>query len=258
MSGLERRNHGRGHSYYIDGAKVPGITTVLNRGIPKPQFAVADVKKAGRYAIDYWDELAELPISERLERIVGAPRAMLTAAGVRGTAVHKFAEQLQAGQEIQVPDDHRGYVDAYLAFDHEWQPKEHLIERPFFHRRMLYAGTPDLLADLADGKRWLLDWKTTASGIWPEHALQLAAARYAEVALAADGTELPVAELGIQQCGAVHLRDDGTYELRPCESGPEAFRAFLHAKQLAAFTDSSREDWVGDAIQPVLPKEVHT
>ena len=247
MTTLERKNHGRNHSYWVNGAKVPGITTVLREGIPHPAFQVADVRKAATFAVDHWDELAEEGVATRLQRIIDAPRKMLNAAAVRGTQVHKYAEQLQAGDEVQVPDEYVGLVDAYLAFADEWRPEEVLVERPMFHVRLGYAGTPDLVADLADGQRWLLDWKTGASGIWPEYALQLAAARYAEVWLDADGAQHPVAELAIQAAGCVHLRSDGTYELRPMEAGPLAFRAFLHAMQVAAYAKTERDEWVGDA-----------
>src|SRR5262245_23733883 len=247
---LERRNHGRGHSYWIDGTKVPGITTVLREGIPSPQFAIADVRKAAAYAVDHWDELAEEGVATRLQRIEKAPRAALTQAGVRGTHVHTYAEQLQAGQEVEVPDEYAGMVDAYLAFVREWDPREVVVERPVFHRRLMYAGTPDLVADLADGQRWLLDWKTSASGIWPEYALQLAAARYAEVVLHADGSEAEVSRLGIEACGCVHLVADGSYELRPVEAGPDAFRVFAVAMQMARYKATTREDWVGDASLP--------
>lgn len=245
---LKRINHGRGHSYRIGGQKVPGITTILGKGIPKPAFARADVKKAARYAVDYWDELAEQPVSERLERIIGAPAEMLSKAGARGTLVHKYAEQLQADAEVEVPDEYRGFVDAYLAFDEEWRPREVLVERPFFHVRLGYAGTPDLVADLADGRRWILDWKTTASGIWPEHALQLAAARFAEFVIDVTEEIIPVPQ--VDAAGAIHLRDDGSYELRPCEAGLEALKAFLYAKQVAEFAGTQREDWIGDALIP--------
>jgi hypothetical protein len=166
--------------------------------------------------------------------------------------VHRYAERLQKGEEVDVPEEYKGYVEAYLRFDKEWRPREILVERPFFHRRLMYGATPDLVADLVDGARWLLDWKTTASGIWPENALQLASARFAEVWLDVDGTERSVDELGIGAAGCIHLRDDGSYELRPCEAGYAAYRAFLHAKEVYAFAESAKDrwDWVGEALLP--------
>jgi hypothetical protein len=165
--------------------------------------------------------------------------------------VHAYVERLAAGEEID-PGDLAGHVDAYLQFVEDWRPVEILVEAPVFSRRLGYAGTPDLVARLADGTTWLLDWKTAESGIWPEAALQLAAARYADFYIDADGNEIDVATLGIERCGGIHIRADG-YDLRPTESGPEAFAAFLYAKHVAEFADTTREDWVGDALRPPEP-----
>jgi len=247
-----RKNHGRGHSYWIDGVKVPGITTILGKGIPKPQFVDAAAKTTAHYAIDYWDDLSAVNVSERLTRLLRARWESLGAASVRGTAVHAYVEQLAAGAEVD-PGDLAGHVDAYLQFVEEWNPVEILVEVPFFSRRIGYAGTPDLVAVLADGQTWLLDWKTAEWGIWPEAALQLAAARFAEFYIDGDGNEVSVASLGITQCGAIHIRADG-YDLRPTFSGREAFEAFLYAKHVAEFADTTREDWVGDALRPPIKK----
>lgn len=244
-----RRNHGRGHSYRLDGEKATGITTAL-RAIAKPQFIDAAVKKAARYAVDYWDELAELKPTERYERILAAPRKALAEAGARGTNVHEIARRHLAGEEPEVPEEIQGFVDAYEKFLVEWDVQELLVERPVFSRKYRYAGTPDLVAKLADGKTWLLDWKTTDSGIWPENALQVAAALNAEFALDEDNEQIELPQ--IDATGCIHLRNDGSYELRPVEAGPEAFAAFVYARRLWDFVESSkfREDWVGEALTP--------
>lgn len=36
MTTIARRNHGRNHSYTVDGQKVPGVTTIIGNGLPKP------------------------------------------------------------------------------------------------------------------------------------------------------------------------------------------------------------------------------
>jgi len=246
-----RINRGRGHSYELDGQKVISITRAIGDGIPK-QLSEWAAKLTARKAVDEWDELAELPPTERLDRLIAAHREARNSAGLRGTRVHGYAQDLAAGEEVEVPDEYRGHVDAYLQFAEEWQPRELLVERPFFSRTYGYAGTPDLVADLIDGCRWLLDWKTSESGIWPDFAVQLAAARFADFALDADDRELPVPELGIERAGCVWLRADG-YDLIPVAADVEAFGVFLRAKAIAEFVDSvkrDRERWVGDALLP--------
>jgi hypothetical protein len=254
---LERREHGRGHSYRIDGEKVPGITTVL-RGIAKPGLTQWAANEAGDVVVNRWDELQDLEPTERRKLVAYAHREVFTEASRRGTAVHKGLEQLAAGVEVDVPEPYVGLVDAYLRFVEEWQPRELLVERPVFSRRWRYAGTPDLIADLADGKRWLLDWKTGTT-IRPEYALQLAAARYAEVVLQGDGVEVPVPR--VDACGCVHLRLDGTYELRPMQATEVEWRVFLHAIPVAAWATAAddfkqRDEWVGDPMEPPAREEV--
>jgi hypothetical protein len=139
-------------------------------------------------------------------------------------------------------------VEAYERFATEWDVREVVVERPFFHPRLAYAGTPDLVADLADGRRWLLDWKTTGKGIFREHVLQLAAARFCEVYLDDAGAEQPVPE--VDACGGVWLRADGSYDLFPCEATEEAWRVFLCAKEVGRFLASESDDWIGDAELP--------
>lgn len=242
-----RINRGRGHSYEIDGEKVPGITTIIGKGIAKPALIDWAGRVTAGYAIDHWDELSEMRPSERLEALNKSRFTERDTAAVRGTAIHTIAQQLSEGQEVDVPEPLTGHVDAYLRFVEEWQPKDILVEEAFFNRALGYAGTPDLLADLNDGQRWLLDWKTGAKGIFPEFALQLAAARYAEFWVDPDGEEQPIPN--VDQCGCIWLRADG-YDLVPVAADTEAFRVFLHAKNTAAFADENRERWVGEALHP--------
>ena len=242
---IVRKNHGRGHSYYLNGDKVPGATTVLSNGYPKRLEKWA-AEQSTDYAVDNWDELAELKLSERRKLIAGARFADRDQAARRGTEVHTLAQKLAAGGDVPIPDELLGHVDAYLAFEKDWQPREILVEAPVANITARYCGTIDAIADLADGHRWLLDLKTTRSGIFREAALQLAAYRYAEWYLDPDGTPKPMLE--VDRCGAVWLKADRTYELVPVDATPATFRVFLYAKQIAEF--DARDDLIGAALDP--------
>ena len=241
-----RKNHGRGHSYWIDGDKVPGITSVLGDGYPKPALVNWAADTTAGYAVDHWDDLAELPISKRLAEISRARWQASDEAKLRGTAVHSYAEQLAAGTELEIPDEYVGHVDAYLKFVHDWQPAELLVEQPVFSRRWRYAGTPDLVATLADGRSWLLDWKTTAKGVFLDHVRLLAAARYAEYTLDDQGNETPLPP--IEATGIVWLRADG-YDLIPVEANEQAHRLFLYVLAISRFV-GDRDAWIGDTLLP--------
>lgn len=243
----ERKNHGRGHSYWIDGVKVPGVTTVLGDGYPKAALVDWAANETAGYAVDHWDDLAELAPSRRLETLKRARWDVSKAASVRGTTVHEYAQRLARGEEIEPPDELIGHVDAYLLFVEQWQPRELLVEQPVFSRKWGYAGTLDLIATLADGRTWLLDWKTTGKGVYLDNVLQLAALRNAEYTVNGDGAETAIPQ--IDRAGIVWLRADG-YDLVPLEADEKAFRTFLYVKQVAGFVKADRENWIGDALRP--------
>ena len=243
-----RINRGRGHTYLLDGEQADGVTWILSNGIPKPALIGWAANTTAGYAIDHWDELTELKSSERLRKLEKARYADNDAALVRGTNVHSLAQRLASGEEVDVPEPLVGHVDAYLAFVRDWQPEEVIVETIVARRNQSkYMGTLDLVADLADGQRWLLDWKTTASGIWPESALQLAAYRNADFYIDDNGDEQPMPK--VDQAGCVWLRADG-YDLVPVDASPATFRAFQYAQQVARFTSSPRERYVLEALQP--------
>jgi hypothetical protein len=237
-----RKNHGRGHSYWIDGAKVDGVTTVISKGLPKPALVNWAARTAAELAVDKWDELALMTPSARLTAISKGPEASRNAAGVQGTRVHALAERLVAGQEVPVPDQLAGYVDACVRFLDDFDVQPILNETSVFSRKWQYAGTLDLIA-VIDGKTWLLDWKTNKSGPFGDTAFQLAAYRHAEFTLD-DGEETALPE--VAECGVVWLRQDG-YDLHPYHADQGVFRQFLYIQQCARAADDCR-DYKGDPM----------
>jgi len=186
------QRHGNGHSYYLDGEKVPGVTTILGNGIPKPGLigwagnVVADAVVNGltvarndrgeaRIVADElvrdllaWNEtrgshavkVGNEPLPRlALAKILGALRYRDSGeAAAKGTDVHGLAVRLAAGEEITVPEHLAGHVEAYLRFLEEWDPTEALLERVIVNRRWRYMGKFDLLAAFPglwpDGTPW--------------------------------------------------------------------------------------------------------
>lgn len=248
---LRRIDRGRGHVYVDDqGDRYDGVTWAISNGVPKPALIDWAARTTASYAVDNWDELSERSVSERLDVLKRARWNQTRDAAVRGTQVHDLALRLAAGGMVDVPDPLVGHVDAYLKFVDEWQPQERLVETVVGHHRHRYGGTLDLVAKLADGNVWLLDWKTSASGIWPENGLQLAAYRFAQFYVDGKADERPMPE--VDRVGCVWLRADG-YDLIPVEAGLETFRRFLYAQQVARFVQQPREMTVGDALAPPFP-----
>jgi hypothetical protein len=241
-----RRKFGGGHAYYLNDEKSDGVTTVLNQGFPKQALVHWAARACSQEVLDFWDELVSLPPSERAERVRTAPDRDRDAAARRGTEVHALALRLAAGEEVHVPDELVGHVDAYLLFAEEWNPHELLLEASVANLTWGYAGTLDLIADLNDGHRWLLDLKTNRSRVFAESALQLSAYRYAEWALdPISGKVEPMPE--VDRCGVVWLRADRTYELRPVAASSREFRVFQYAQAIAHF--SKRDDVIEDPIR---------
>ena len=121
-----------------------------------------------------------------------------------------------------------------------------VVEGVCGHRKHRWMGTFDLIADMA-GQRWLLDLKTTRSGIFGETALQLAAYRHAEFYLDADGNEVPMPD--VERVGAVWCRADG-YDVIPVVADGGTYRMFQYAQMVARFTTGLGREWVGEALRP--------
>lgn len=247
MGETKRRNHGRGHSYLLDGEKVPGVTTLIGKGFPKTALVNWAARTVAAKAVDEWDDLAELKPSERLAALEKAHNAARDSAALRGTRVHTIAEKLTHGEEVEVPEELAGHVEACVRFLDEWEVEPLVVERPVFSRKHKYGGSPDLIARVKGGRIWLLDWKTNRKGPYGDMAFQLAGYRYADFYIDEDGAEQPMPP--IDDVGVVWLRADG-FDVYPFEAGPEQFRQFLYIAQVAQAADACR-DYKGDALMGV-------
>ncbi len=256
---IRRINRGRGHSYVdANGAKVPGVTTILSGGVPKPALVNWAANTTIAYAVDHWDELSDLAVSERIKRLEKARFADRDTAANRGTRVHALAVPLAAGEEVDVPDELVGHVESYARFLDDFHVTPRLSEYVVMSHRYGYAGTADLQADLltsppgGSAETWLLDIKTSRSGVFGETALQLAAYRYADVYVGADGQEHPVPP--VARTGVVHVRADG-YELVPVIAEQRQHRDFLYVQQVHRFCESA-SDLVCAPVEPPRVREV--
>jgi len=245
---IRRVDTAKGH-YYKDatGARVPGVTTIIGDGVPKPALINWAANATAEAAVDRWDELGELGPAKRLKELQGARYAEKDAAGRRGTEVHAAAEKLLAGEQVKVPEEIAGHVEQYARFLDEFQVQAIHVEFSCVSYRWGYAGTADLCARLVlpdkGPKTLLMDLKTTRSGIYGETALQLAAYRYADVWVIGDEEIEPVE---CDYAAAIHVRGDG-YDLVPVEAGEQEHKDFLYAMRVGQFAARSR-DLVGAPI----------
>lgn len=248
MSVTKRINAGRGgHFYKLDGEKVDGVTTVIGNGIPKPALMYWASREIATYAADSLDLLAQMDREARIDLLKGAPYRDRDRAARRGTEVHGLAEKIMGGEEVEVPEELTGHVDSYLSFLDDFGVRAVLVEAVLGNRTHGWMGTCDLIADLNDGLRYLMDLKTTRSGIFGETALQIAAYRNAEFYLDADGAEQPMPK--VDACAAIWVRADG-YDLIPVDASPATYKVFRHAQQVARWQQVTSKTAIGDVIQP--------
>ncbi|MEU7677920.1 hypothetical protein AB0C42_24270 [Micromonospora taraxaci] len=264
---IVKKSNGRNH-WYVDtetGERVPGVTTVLDQGLPKKALINWAANATADYAIDNWDELSALAPSARLTKLKGGRYAVKDEASNRGTQVHKMGERLIRGEQVVVPDVLRPYVDSYVRFMDEFQLRARYIEAVVYSVDHRYVGTLDIFGDIllpdmpeydhlprdTDGFvcNTLLDAKTNRSGIFGETALQLAGYRFAQFMQPdPDDPESAFPMPEVTFTGAIHVRPNG-YSLVPVVTGPEQHRAFLYAQQVGKFVQTDR-DLIGEPIEP--------
>jgi len=244
---LVRRNHGKGHSYHLDGRKVVGVTTATGK-LPKDALIGWSAATTAAYAVDHWDELAGLPLSERLSILTKARFNVSKAAALRGTQIHALGDAVSRGQEVDA-GEHQAEVEAYARFLDRWDVTVHATETPCANTTHLYAGTADAWATFGRGElaglRVLLDIKT-GKGVYDDAALQLAAYRYCDLWQPDDETEEPLPP--VDAVVVAHVLPDSV-RLLPVNAGPEQFRQFLYLLQTAHWIEDSKDaPPIGDAL----------
>lgn len=242
MSGIQRINSGKSHSYKIDGQKAEGVTTLLDGGIPKPALVRWAAKSVAEYVADNGEHIIDafgwMDREQLVAMLKQKPWSVRDAAAVRGTDVHALAEKLLHGEEVDVPEHLAGYVRSAVEFLDEWRVIPVRSETVVASRQHLYCGTFDFVGHIFDGRTVMGDYKT--GGIWPEVVLQQAAYRYAEVFLDENGDEQPMASLGIEGALAVQIRADG-YDVYDLPADEAAFSAFLNVAAVARWAKASKK-----------------
>lgn len=245
---LQRIETKTGHYYKLDGRRVTGVTTLINGGLPKPKLIDWAAREVAEYVADNSDDVDDLRARGRdqlVDFLKERHNAARDRAARRGTSIHTLAERLVAGHEVDVPEELVGHVESCARFLDDWRIEPVIVERPVASREWWYSGTPDLIGDLPDGTRRILDYKSGRSGIWGETALQVAAYARAEFYLDANGDEQPIP--AINSGLAVWLRADG-YDTYPVNDLDGAFRTFQHVAHVARAARSLKADYIGPAL----------
>jgi hypothetical protein len=244
----------KGRRYYDGDTQLPSVTQILE-AYPKNLTKWAASTVAG-YAVDHWDTLALMPPSVRLRRIESALWEARDTAAMRGTDIHRHGERLVAGEAVDVPDEHRGPVEAYARFLDTLDVQPQIVERPVLNRTYGYAGRPDLLATLGGnlrGQRALLDLKT-GKNIYDSHVLQAVA--YANATIWLDEDNLEQLWTPPEACYAVHILPDDV-RLIPLAADEQAFDTFLNVLEVHHYLTETKQAWSERRAWPV-GQAIHT
>lgn len=220
------------HAYYLNGVKLPGVTTILSNGLPAPALTNWAANVTAEYAVDHWAALDAMAVSERIATLKGARWEVSGKAALRGTQIHTLAYKLAHGLEVDVPDEHVGPVEAVARFLDRFAVDPVLLETPVCHLEHRWGGTTDLTAYIG-GELWLLDYKT-GKGLYDKDALQLAAYAHATHYLDPAGTLREWA--APDRAGLIHVTQDSA-ELHPVQVGETEYRMFRHVKQVGDWLD---------------------
>lgn len=253
------------------------VTTLIKGGLPSPALtywaakAVAEYAVANRHVLDAMvnsvtlkkDDSGFLRVSDpnavqaAIDHLKGSPWRERDRKADVGTAVHAVAEAHVLGAAVpRVVDEAQPYIDAFHQFIEDWKPRYTLAEASVYNRTLKYAGTLDAIATF-DGLgvkpvTLLLDYKTTGSGVYPDHAMQLAAYRNAEFIGMPDGTEAPMP--AVDGAAILWLRPDG-YDLVPVVTDERVFRAFRHTIEVFRWAEETSKDVVGQPLPAPARKE---
>lgn len=213
------------HTYHYNGKRVPGVTTVISGGVPKPFL----VPWAAKVAAEKAGELRRSRLSDKdfVREAKNAPNDKRDSAGVRGSAIHDLAEKLVHGEQVEVPALLFPYVEGYARFIDRFHVQPLVTEKSVYLDEFGVAGRFDFVGTipaLSDGIV-LGDWKTS-NGIYPETKLQTAAYASASFWVQPDAPDVEIPLPEIQATFVTHITAEGTF-LHPLAKTPEEIREHL-------------------------------
>lgn len=218
----------KSHRYTLFGKWVPGVTSIVDAGLPKPALKRWGERVVAETAVDQLETLgrvlATMGRQPTIDALAAAPYEQMKTAQIRGTTIHALAERVIHGEPVEVPPELAEHVRGYIAFLEAFDVKPMATEAMIANQQYWYAGKFDLLAEI-HGKVWLLDLKTSRA-VYDETALQCAAYAHADMCIVKGvSVGFPV----VDRIGVVHVTDNGTrlYNLGDIKSAFDEFLSCL-------------------------------
>jgi len=240
--------------YTIDGKHYRRVTSLVGGGLPKPALVGWGIKAVSNWAWDNIDSWSKLPKTDAIKLLKGSPYSQRDDAAARGTAVHKTLEALLSDKPMpqDLTKDEQACADAAADFLAQRDSKHLGTEITVYNDSMGYAGTLDLWEIDRQGQSWILDYKTSKSGIFPDMAIQQVAYQRAEFALvnarAIPGDKsvakvIPWSSAYAERLGIVHVTPEGAtlHPIRSPESLVPVLEAAARISRWLADTNSFRK-----------------
>jgi hypothetical protein len=273
VRGATVQRQGQGGRFYVwQRDRYLSVTTIINGGIPKPVLVNWAKKFTAEYAVEHLPQLNALAKGTAADRqgaidwLKNAAFRDRDAKANLGSIIHDIAEAHVIGRPYPKPtDEQQPYVDTFIGFLADFRPRFIAVEMPVFNRQYRYGGTLDSIFDIPielvdieklqglwgptpddrDYFRILTDWKTGASGPWPEVGLQNTAYRRAEFVGQPNDREAPMPE--VDGAAVLKIRPEG-YEFYPVRSDQVVFDAFLYAREVVRWAQEISKNVIGDQI----------
>ena len=210
--------------------KVPSVTSVLDM-LPSHYLRIWNSKVTAQAAIDDFDYVSELIASGKshkaIEWLKAAATRELNKAADMGDRVHNTLEEIITTGKWDVDPEVEPYIQGFYEFCERFEPEWMFVEHSIFSISHLYAGSFDAIAKI-NKKNYMIDFKTTRSGISSKVAMQLAAYARADV-MFIDGQEHPLPE--IHAGAALWLRPD-KWAFQPLRIDEDIFLTFLSLRRI--------------------------
>ena len=227
---------------------VPGVTGLLDKGLPKPALKFWAARSVAEYVADEPEQVEKLRAMGRGPMVAAlkeTPYQQRDEAAIKGTAIHAIAERIVHGENVDVDELLMPYIEGYIEWLDAWNVKPIITERSMGNRRWWYAGRADFRGEIG-GRLCTGDWKS-AKGVYGDNGLQLAAYDHGEFYVNDDDpdTEYPIEPTG--SLAVVHIKP---YETRHhwVKNPDDAWRWFQHV----AYTGRNADN-IKNCLGPAEP-----
>lgn len=209
--------------------KVPSVTSILDM-LPAPYLRKWNSKITAEHAVANLDDVVAMASKSKtkaIEWLKGAPDRELNKAADIGDRVHNLLEELINDPLTEVEEELAPYIDGFYQFLDRFEPEWLFVEKPIFSMTHLYAGSFDAICKIKN-KNYMLDFKTTRSGISAKVAMQLAAYSRADV-MFIDGEEHELPEI---HAGAALWLRPNKWSFQPLRIDDDVFHTFLSLRRV--------------------------